>query len=192
MQRALTWTLAWVALAGCERQKTPPPAASAPAVPSADLVPPKKWAIPDGPRLAVVAGKGVGPIRLGAKVSTVERLMEAPCEERTPKLCRYYIRAVEFHLDAEERVERIHVHRLDRKQGEKTFGVFNGGIPPDLSFGMLPEAIQQILGPPKSKRQGAEGAAPGTAESHVYEGMVLEYDRMPNGQLVLGGIRIPG
>lgn len=191
LRRALTLSLCVVLLSACERKDAPPPAASAPEVGSAQLVPPKKWAIPVGPRLAVLAGKGVGAIRLTAKVATVERLMEAPCEERTPKLCRYYIRGVEFHLDDQGQVERIHVHRLDRKLGEKSFGIFNGAIPPDLQFGMLPGAIQEQLGPPKEKKTGDQGAFAGTAEQHVYDGMVLEYDRMPNDQLVLGGIRIP-
>jgi len=42
--------------------------------------------LPEGPILAIEAGKGVGPIRLGATVATIERLMTAPCEVKPPTL----------------------------------------------------------------------------------------------------------
>ena len=117
--------------------------------------------------------------------------MQAPCQERSAGLCRYQGRGVEFHLDGEDRVERMHAHRVGRRVGGVEVGVFNGGIPPDIQFGMLPQAVQELLGKPKRVIQGNDSAYPDTIEQHEYAGMVLEYDRMPSKQLVLSGVRIP-
>jgi hypothetical protein len=149
------------------------------------------YPVASGPRLALVAGQGVGAIRLGASVATVERLMEALCDEKTATLCRYVARAVEFELDDKGKVQRIRAHRQGRKAGEKSYGVFNGAIPPDLLFGMIPAAVQQYLGPPEKVIEGNQGAAPEAFAQHVYKGMVLEWDRLPNGRTALGGVRIP-
>lgn len=168
------------------------PAGSAPSVsPSAAPSGPVVYPVATGPRLAVVAGQGVGAIRLGASVATVERLMELPCDEKTPTLCRYHARAVEFQFDAEGKLRRIVAHRQARKAGAATYGLFNGAIPPDLMFGMIPAAIQQHLGPPERVVEGNEGAAPEAFQQHVYKGMVLEYDKISTGRTVLGGVRIP-
>ena len=102
----------------------------------------------------------MGAIRLGASLATVERLMELPCDEKTPTLCRYHARAVEFQFDGEGKLKRIIAHRQARRAGDKTYGLFNGAIPPDLMFGMIPAAIQQHLGPPERVVEGHEGAAP--------------------------------
>jgi len=147
---------------------------------------------PTGPRFAVIASKGIGPIRIGATLGTVERLMELPCPDKSDTVCRYVDRGVEFRFGPDGKVNRILIHRGDRKApNDKVWGVFNGGIPPDLRFGMIVPAIQQYLGPPKKVVSGNEGAAPEASEQHYYDGMVLEYDRMPNERLILGGIRIP-
>jgi hypothetical protein len=117
--------------------------------------------------------------------------MEKACPDKSDTVCRYVDRGVEFRF-ADGKVNRILIHRGDRKApGDKVWGVFNGGIPPDLRFGMVVPAIQQFLGPPKKVVQGADGADPETQEQHYYEGMVLEYDPTPKGQLILSGIRIP-
>ena len=80
---------------------------------------------------------------------------------------------------------------LRRKVGDKTYGLFNGAIPPDLMFGMIPTAIQQYLGPPERVIESNEGASPEAAYQHVYKGLVLEYDKLPTGRTVLGAARIP-
>lgn len=119
--------------------------------------------------------------------------MEAPCDEKTPTLCRYVARAVEFELAEDGKLRRIRVQRRDRAAGEsgKVYGVFNGAIPPDIELGMLIPAVQEALGPPDRVESGNKGAGPEAASQHFYKGMVLEYDRLPNGRVVLGGIRIP-
>jgi hypothetical protein len=184
----------------CRREATPSPAASAsasaapaPAAPSAPWVAPK----PSGPRFAIVPGKGVGPIRPGATVATLERHMQSKCELLTPKSCSYFRHGIEFQLDDKGVMTRLHIHRPGRSAGksesggELNWGAFNGAIPPDLVFGMLPKAIQEHLGRPERVTLGEQDAYPGTVEQQFYEGMVLEYERMPSGALVLAGIRIP-
>ena len=179
----------------CDEKPTPSTTPSATPATSTPLAPDpivQRVRVPSGPRFAIVPGQGVGPIRPGATVATVERHMQAKCERVTPESCRYVDRGIEFHLDEKGVVKRLHLHRVGRAaDGDATWGPFNGAIPPDLAFGMLPSAIQEHLGKPKRIETGAAGAHPATAEQHHYDGVVLEFDRMPSDQLVLGGIRIP-
>jgi len=149
--------------------------------------------VPIGPRLAILAGEGVGPIRFGATVATIERLMEAPCEIKTPDRCRYIRQAVEFELK-DGVVNRIVIHRHERPAGPDAqgtpqfYGFFNGGIPPYLGLGMIPSAIQKELGPPASVEKVTTPNDFDTVERDTYPGMVLEYDRYSNGNLILGGV----
>lgn len=143
----------------------------------------------------MLAGQGVGPIRIGATVATIERLMAAPCEFKTPSVCRYVTRAVEFELD-NGATKQIHVHRAGRPAGQDAsgkpaeYGFFNGAIPPDLMLGMIPSAIQEYLGAPERvERSGAAGEAL-NVEVHHYKGLLAEYDRIENGNLILGGVVI--
>lgn len=150
--------------------------------------------MPTGPALAILAGKGVGPIRIGATVATVERHMALKCDLLTPEVCRYFGRAVEFYLQNGV-VKAIHVHRAgrtakDAKGEEADYGFFNGAIPPDLQFGMIPTAIQEHLGKPKRVEQGGATGEARNAEVHYYDGLTVEYDRIENGNLVMGGVII--
>ncbi|MEP7051276.1 MAG: hypothetical protein ABJB12_13030 [Pseudomonadota bacterium] len=151
--------------------------------------------LPEGPVLAIEAGKGVGPIRLGATAQTIERLMAAPCEVRTPTLCRYIVRAVEFELNNGV-TERITVHRHERAAGPdahgvpQVYGFFNGGIPPGVALGMVPGAVQKMLGPPQSVQTVTAQNANGTVQRATYPGMVLEFDKYKNGNVMLGAVII--
>jgi len=151
--------------------------------------------LPTGPRLPILAGESVGPIRIGANVGTIERLMEAPCEIRTEELCRYVTRGVDFHLVGGE-TTWIHVQRAGRPAGRDfrgqplEFSFFNGMIPPDLRLGMLPSAIQQYLGKPEHVEYVPQPNPTTVIERHYYPGLVAEYDLYSNGKLILGGIRI--
>jgi hypothetical protein len=172
------------------------PPASASAQAAASVKPVRtSWPIPSGPRFPILAGQGVGPIRFGATVATIERQMEAPCDLKTPEVCRYFARALEFELK-DGVVARIRIHRMDRPAGQdakgqpRTYGVFNGAIPPDVRFGMLPWALREALGTPARIEQVAGGGAIDTRERYFYPGMILELDRIENGQIVLGGIEV--
>jgi hypothetical protein len=152
--------------------------------------PPHNWPLPSGPVLAILANQGVGPIRIGATVATIERLMALRCEVKDATVCRYPSRGVEFNLENGV-TKTVHVHRAGRPAGkDREFGFYHGGIPPDLQLGMVPNAIQEHLGPPKRiEKSGAAGTAD-KVEIHVYDGMHVEYDRIPNGNLVMGGVLI--
>ena len=148
--------------------------------------------------LAIQAGQGVGPIRIGATVATIERLMEAPCEVKTESVCRYIRRAVEFDLDKNGVTERIVVHRHDRPAGPdakgepQVYGFFNGGIPPGVGLGMIPKAVIDMLGPPKSSERVSTANDFDTVDRDTYPGgMVLEYDEYKkSGRVLLGGVII--
>ncbi|HEV8246578.1 MAG TPA: hypothetical protein VGP93_12455 [Polyangiaceae bacterium] len=186
-------------LAACSRNEaagTPAAASSSgSALSSASRPKGRDWPLPSGPVLAILAGQGVGPIRIGATVPTIQRLMALPCDVKTPAVCRYIGRAVEFQLKNGV-TERIYVQRAGRAAGKdssgepREYGFFNGAIPPDLRFGMIPAAIQEHLGPPE-RVEKLEPLAPNqTAERHYYPGLVVEFDRHANGNLIMGGVLI--
>jgi hypothetical protein len=148
------------------------------------------------PLLAVLAGQGAGPIRIGANVSQVERLMMHKCEVRTEDVCRYVRYGVDFNLVGNI-TQSIYVQRRGRPAGKGEdgglveFGYFQGMIPPDLRLGMLPESIQQYLGKPY-RIEKIPGPNPQDAvERHYYPGLALEYDFWhETKKLVLGAILI--
>ena len=200
-------TSAW----GCKSpaKPQPPTAASASASPlesaptakaSAPTTRPaeNRTILPEGPSLAIQAGQGVGPIRIGATVATIERLMEAPCDVKTESVCRYIRRAVEFDLDKNGVTEKIVVHRRDRPAGPdargepQVYGFFNGGIPPGVGLGMIPKAVLELLGPPQSSERVTTANDFDTVARDTYPGgMVLEYDEYkPSGKVMLGAVII--
>jgi len=154
--------------------------------------------MPEGPVLAIQAGQGVGPIRIGATVATIERLMAAPCDVKTESVCRYIRRAVEFDLDKNGFTETIVVHRHDRPAGPdakgepQVYGFFNGGIPPGAGLGMIPKAVQEFIGPPlNSERVNTANDFDTVARDTYPGGMVLEYDEYKkSGKVMLGAVII--
>jgi hypothetical protein len=168
--------------AGSARRYIPKPAAS-------------RIPLPSGPRMAILAGKGVGPIRIGATRATIERQMARPCDVVTESLCRYIGRAVDFHLTGGV-VDKVVVHRRDRPAGKdksgrpEVFGLFNGGLPPDFEVMMKQQVIAEHLGPASRQEKVTEDNPNHTVERHYYDGMTLEYDRYDNGQIVLGAVII--
>ncbi len=182
-------------LAAATASATPVASVSASAVPAPPPAPTSTVQLPEGPVLAIDAGKGVGPIRLGASVATIERLMAAPCEVKTEQVCRYIVRAVEFELKNGV-TDRITVQRHERLAGPdahgvpQVYGFFNGGIPPGVGLGMLPSAVLKILGPPQSVQEVNTPNDNGTIQRASYPGMVLEFDRYKNGNVMLGAVII--
>jgi hypothetical protein len=184
---------------GCKSKKQPAPAKSAAPV-QASAAPSitvprnikKSAPVPTGPLLVILPAQGVGPIRIGATTKTINRLMEAPCDLKTDEVCRYFDRAVEFFLK-DDVTERIYVHRHGRSAGkdaqgtEREFGFFNGGLLPDVRFGMLPAEIRKVLGEPKKTEKVATPNPFTTVEREHYDGLVVEYDRIANGNLIFAG-----
>jgi len=157
------------------------------------VVPPASRLRQLGPSFAVEAGAGIGPIRFGSTVATVERHMEAKCEELTEQYCRYITSGIELELK-DGAVSGMVIHRRDRPvvgSPGKTWGMFAGGIPPRVMLMMVPEAVIEDIGKPK-RTEVVTGENPNwTVRRDFYDGMVLEYDKnRANGRLMLGQIRI--
>jgi hypothetical protein len=171
----------------------PPPAPSAAAPVPADAPNPfrKPVPIPSGPRFPIEPGLGIGPIRFGATVATIERLMGVPCEIRTEDACRYLARGVEFFLKDGVAAE-IHVHRTGRPTTPKpaTFGIFNGLMREGVAAGMLKNAVPELIGPPLKVEPVTDPGDAHTIEVDHYRGMRIEYDQLDNGTVVVGGIVI--
>ena len=80
----------------------------------------------------MLAGQGVGPIRIGATVATIQRHMALPCEVKDDKVCRYIARGVEFELKNGV-TERVRVHRAGRAAGKDASGATREYCPAELS-----------------------------------------------------------
>lgn len=206
-----TWKLCGLAivvgLAGCKSETAASGAPSASAQSSAALPTPSseeeafqakyyapgRYPIATGPKLAILPGEGVGPIRFGANIDTIQRLMELPCEVREENACRYIGRAVEFFLK-DGVLSEIRIHRLNRFTTPKPriYGLFNGRFPSGANLNMFKAAIVELMGPPMKVEQVTDGGENHTVEIDYYDGMRLEYDKLFNGNVVLGGIILTG
>jgi hypothetical protein len=159
---------------------------------SAPNIRPQAGMLPMGPSFAIEAGRGIGAIRFGATVATIERLMDRRCEVLSDNLCRYYTRGVDFHL-VNGALAKVHVQRAGRPAGNDMtgkkleFGFFNGGIRPDLALGMTPRAMQEYLGPPERIEQIPEPNASNLVARDHYPGLIIEYDRYTNGKIIWAG-----
>jgi hypothetical protein len=152
------------------------------------------WRIPVGPTLLIEPGKGFGPIRFGAHVDTIERLIGEPCEEKREEagrvLCRYSAQAVDFVLQ-NGGVTEMRAHRLGRPfkpEPKLDYGIFNGRFPQGVAFGMLPGAARELLGPPQATRAVTEANPNNTVEVYEYDGFSLEFDQATPQSVVLGGV----
>jgi hypothetical protein len=169
-------------------------AASASVIGSTSAAPPRRsFVVPAGPAFAIEAGIGMGPVRFGATVATIERLMEGKCEELTDKLCRYIKAGVEYELNDGVLAGMV-VYRHDRPvEGSpgKFWGRTRFAIPPDITPRVVVGYVHSILGNPESSEK-LDGKNPNrTLLREQYPGLVLEYDRGEYTQeLVLGSIRV--
>jgi hypothetical protein len=144
--------------------------------------------------LAITPGKGFGPIRFGARIDTIERLIGEPCEERrddgAKSICRYSAQAVDFVLENGV-VTQMRAHRLGRPfkdTAKPDYGIFNGSFENGLAFGMVPAAARELAGAPKSVRPVSDDNRFHTVEVHEYDGFRLEFDRISPDSVVLGGV----
>lgn len=170
---------------------TPPAPSAAPSFVKEEAL----FRVPVGPALLIMPGEGVGPIRFGAKLTTVQRLMESDCTELTESgrvhWCRYQANAVDFGLE-EDKLVAIHIHGAEREfipgKGlgvDNSYGVFRGTFANKAQLGMYEQYASQ--GKPLRVEKVKPGRFP-TVEKHHYENMVLEYDKLQNGNVVLGGV----
>ena len=155
--------------------------------------PRRSFVKPAGPAFAIVAGEGLGPVRFGATVATIERLMESKCEELTEKYCRYLAAGIEYELK-DGIVSGIVVYRHDRPvEGSpgKVWGRTRCAILPDLTPRVILSYVHASMGNPQSS-ETIDAANPNrTALREHYQGLVLEFDQGEyTKELVLGSIRI--
>lgn len=179
-----------------------PPAASAAASPA--VAPPEEEKSPTplprfiptkGPQLVVIPGKGFGPIRFGATVETVERHMGAPCDQKTETRCVYFRQAAEFTFK-DGVVAGMKAHISDRAidgrppAADKAYGSFNGAIPPQIMLGLHRHIVLEEFGEPERKEPAQNPPELGLVDRHIYDGVIFEYDKIKNGNIVLAGIEI--
>jgi hypothetical protein len=122
--------------------------------------------------------------------------MQRPCDERTETRCLYIEKAVDFTMK-DGVVDGIYVVRRDRPAPPRPdgtpryFGTYYGGILPDIALGLHKHIVEEELHPPERvEKLPAPDAQNGTVERHYYDGLVLEFDKLPNGNTVLGAMRI--
>jgi hypothetical protein len=187
---------AWLSLSGCKSQKRDPAAAASASAAASAARPPVEATptTPIGPMMPIQPGVGLGPIRFGANVGTIERLMKAPCDVKTDTLCRYVNQAVEFRLK-DGGTEQMYVpchERMttDASGNRRHFGYFHGLIVPNIALGMLPSALEEKLGKASKSETVSEPNEQHTARRDTYPGMVVEYDRHPSGSLMLCGVTL--
>jgi len=190
--------------AGCrsgevEQSPAPPSAAPAAAQPAAPVskqpLAPEPWHVPVGISLPIEPGQGLGPIRFGAHLDTIERLMGEPCEQKRQDapnvlVCRYSAQAVEFFL-TDGAVTSMHAHRMGRPfltEAKPDFGIFRGRFEAGVSFNMLMAPVQEVLGKPKAVHKVTTPNKYGTVETHDYPNFTLEYDQLAPDRVVLGGV----
>lgn len=153
----------------------------------------RRLIVPSGPAFAIEAGGGLGPVRFGATVSTIERLMASKCDELTVKFCRYIPAGIEFEL-SDGVVSGIVIYRHDRAvvgSPGKVWGRTRCAIPPDITPRVILTYVHSKLGQPQSSEPITAANPNRTALRETYPGLVLEYDRGEYTQeLSVGSIRI--
>lgn len=148
---------------------------------------------PFGPRLVFLPGEGASAIRFGATVETIQRHMEAPCDEVTNERCLYVKQAVEFFLKDGVLV-RLKAHRRDRKvpgtDKEQYFGTLRGLLFPKIMLGLHRHIVVEEFGEPEKKEPLATPGQDGLVDRHTYDGVIFEYDKIQNGNVVLSAIEV--
>jgi hypothetical protein len=150
---------------------------------------------PVGPALVLVPGKGAGAIRFGATVETIERHMESPCDSKTNERCLYVRQAIEFFLK-DGVLSRIKAHRRDRQvphpppKGDQYFGSLRGIVQPKIMMGLHRHIVVEEFGAPQKEEAVTTPGSDGLVDKHFYDGIIFEYDKIENGNVVLAGIEL--
>lgn len=170
----------------------PPRASAVPSVTPQAKPAPLGERIPVGPRQIVLPGHGITAIRFGATVETIERHMKAPCDVKTETRCLYVKQAIDFTLDKGVLV-RAKVHLRDRLvpgYPERAFGTFYGGMQPDILLGLHRHIVHEEFGKPESSEQVGTGEKLGLVARDFYPGVILEFDKIDNGNVVLAAMEV--
>ncbi len=195
--------VALLPLVGCSKKDEPPPPAASvttpkKSTPTPDLPPkPKGFGTALGPPLVILPGKGVNAIRFGTNLENLQKHMGGPCDIVSETRCIYVRQASEYHLK-DGVVSAMKFYRRGRMvpdvadakntATEKHFGLFNGGMRPEIMFGLHRHIVEEEFGKPveKEKLEGPDGQV----ELHRYAGVVFEYDQLENENVVLSAIEV--
>lgn len=157
------------------------------------MIKPEQFAIPVGPKLMALPGRGLGPVRFGASLSTIERLIGATCTTKSETLCRYAPHAVEFLLE-DGKLAEIRIQGDERPfpggggTPDNTYGIFNGVLPPKVELGMYQHVVEEQIGAPLKTEQLDPPQGNTVLRLTYANNTVLEYDKLSNGNTVLAGI----
>lgn len=188
-------------LCGCSSKETQPetkpsaeaspPQATAAPVPAKSPTP--VYLEPIGPELIVAPGRGISAIRFGTNFETLARHMEGPCDVRTETRCVYIAQAVDFTMK-DGVVVGMKIHRKDRHVPglpERVFGIFKGMMPPSIQFGLHRHIVaEEIKMKPERVENISDGGVDGLVAREHYPGVIVEYDRLPNGNVVAASFEV--
>ncbi|MCH2110089.1 MAG: hypothetical protein MK135_12240 [Polyangiaceae bacterium] len=142
----------------------------------------------------MMPGQGMSAIRFGATPETVRRHMGTDCDQKSENHCLYIDKAVEFFFE-EGTLNKILIHRRNHrvpntKAPIRKFGLFYGYIPPDIRPGLHRKVVLEEFGAPTRVEKLSQPTADGTIEKHYYDGIILSYDRLGNGNIVLSALEV--
>ena len=166
-------------------EKKPQKSAAAPVRPTGSV-------IPQGNRQLITPGRGISAIFFGATKETIERHMGSPCDISSETRCVYVDQAIAFTL-TDGVVSRINVHRRDRPVKDepgRLYGTFHGMMLPAIMLGLHRHVTEEEYGVPLKKEEIALQGDVGMVERFHYDGVILEFDKIENGNVVLAGIEV--
>jgi hypothetical protein len=59
-----------------------------------------------------------------------------------------------------------------------------------LTLTMIPRGVEGLIGPPQKVEEVKDGGSANTVQIAYYDGLRIEYDKLPPGRVVVGGIVI--
>lgn len=139
-----------------------------------------------GPELLVAPGRGLSAIRFGTNFEMLERQMGRSCEVRTETRCLFMEQAVDFTMK-DGVVSGIKTYRKDRLVpglAPRVFGIFKGALPPSIQFGLHRHIVAQEIEQKPERTEEIKHGAEGLVAREFYPGLVIEYDRLSNGNVV--------
>jgi len=145
------------------------------------------------PEMVAVPGQGLSAIRFGTNFETLARHMEAPCEIRTETRCLYIDYGLDFAMK-DGVVAGMKVNRPGRKvQGlaePRKYGLFMGVLTPSIQVGLHRHVVAEELKTKPERVEEMDRGPDGLVAREYYPGVIIEYDKIENGNVVVGGFEI--
>lgn len=146
------------------------------------------------PEVIAVPGEGLSAIRFGTNFDTLARHLGSPCEVRSETRCLY----IEYGLDFTMKdgvVAAMKVNRPSRKvqnlPGEpRKYGLFTGVLVPSIQVGLHRHIVAEELKKKPERVEEIADGPDGLVAREYYPGVIIEYDKIENGNVVVGGFEI--